>query len=337
MTEESKIEVPNFEATSDGRKIFTPKQWLERFRQYAKRKHKMDITELIRGTEMTQTGWSGKETEIQEDFIWGIGPEALYQMTRAKYKTEPDKIAVKDLIRLFNEYFLQKRNTYHNRGGLFWTRQTESETPEDFWRRLIEIEKECAFEGITAEDLLISKFMTAITDTKLRDKLMKEKKLELKKTIEMIKQKTYERKNQKNTIPEALFLHREKEIKEEPIQRMERSDTRPKNKFTNEKPCKFCNAPNWNATHRCPALGKLCNNCGKKGHFARVCRQRENYKRKVRNVTEDESEIIGGESDESETSIHRIEKINRITDRNKCLTAVVKVNGIEKEFIVDTG
>ena len=102
MTEESKIEVPNFEATSDGKKIFTPKQWLERFRQYAKRKHKMDITELIRGAEMTQTGWTGKEAEIQEDFIWEIGPEALYQMTRAEYKTEPDRIAVKDLIRLTN-------------------------------------------------------------------------------------------------------------------------------------------------------------------------------------------------------------------------------------------
>ena len=335
-TETKQIEVPNFEATSDGKRIFTPKQWLERFRQYTKRKYKMDITELIRGAEMTQNGWTGKEAEIQEDFIWGVGPEALYQMTRAEYKTEPDNIAVKDLIRLFNEFFLPKRNTYHNRGEFFWTKQTETETPEDFWRRLIEIEKECAFEGITAEDLLISKFMTAITDTKLRDKLMKEKKLELKKTIEMIKQNTYERKNRKNTIPEALITSREKEIKEEPIQKMERFGTRPKNRTTNEKPCKFCNAPNWNPTHKCPALDKLCNNCGKKGHFARVCRQKDNYRRNVQNVTE-EITAIGGESDESETSIYRIEEINRITDKNKYLTAKVKVNGIEKEFRVDTG
>ena len=170
-TETKQIEVPNLEATSDGKRIFTPKQWLERFRQYTKRKYKMDISELIRGAEMTQNGWTGKEAEIQEDFIWGVGPEALYQMTRAEYKTEPDNIAVKDLIRLFNEYFLPKRNTYHNRGEFFWTKQTETETPEDFWRRLIEIKKECAFEGITAEDLLISKFMTAIIHRKIEQQM----------------------------------------------------------------------------------------------------------------------------------------------------------------------
>ena len=251
-------------------------------------------------------------------------------MTRAENKREPAKIAVKHLIRLSNENILTKRKTYHNRGEIFWTRQTESETPEDFWRRLKEIEKECAFERITADELLNSIFMTAIPETKLRDKLMKEKKLELKKTIEMIKQNTYERKNWENFIPEALLPHREKEIKEEPIQRMERSDTRLKNKFINEQPCIFRNAPNWNPTHKCPALGKLCNNCGKKGHFARVSRQREKYKRKVRNITQGKSEAIGGESDESETSIHRIERINRITDRKKYLKTTVKVNGIEK-------
>ena len=237
---------------------------------------------------------------------------------------------MKDLIRLFNEYFLPKRNSYHNREEFFWTKQTETETPEGFWRRLIEIEKECAFEGVTVEDLLISKIMTAITDSKLRDKPMKEKKLDSKKTIDMIKQNTYQRKNRKNTIPEALITSREKEIKEELIQKMERFGTRPKNRKTNAKPCKFCNAPNWNPTHKYPALDKLCNNCGKRRHFARECRQKEIYKRKVQIVTEEETTAIGGEAGESESSIYRIEKINRITDRNKYLTAKVKTNGIEK-------
>ena len=50
MTQEAaQIEEQNFEATTDWKKIFTPKQWLERFRQYTKRKYKMDIAELIRG------------------------------------------------------------------------------------------------------------------------------------------------------------------------------------------------------------------------------------------------------------------------------------------------
>ena len=179
--------------------------------------------------------------------------------------------------------FFTKRKTYHNRGKFFWTRQSETETPDDFWRRLIEIEWKCAFEGITAEDVLISKFMTAITDTKLRDKLTDVKKLELKKTMEMIKENKYEN-NRKNIIPEALITNRGKEIKE-PIQKMKRFGTRPKNRTTNEKPCKFCNAPNWNLSYNCPALDEICNKCERKRHFARACRQKEYNKRRRRNVT----------------------------------------------------
>ena len=70
MTQEAtQIEVPNFEATTDGKKIFTPKQWLKRFRQYTKRNYKMVIAEPIRGEEMTQNEWATKENQIQDDFV----------------------------------------------------------------------------------------------------------------------------------------------------------------------------------------------------------------------------------------------------------------------------
>ena len=119
--------------------------------------------------------------------------------------------------------------------------------------------------------------MTAITDKKLRDKIMKEKPLELKKIIELMKQNTYDKKNKKNKIPEASVSTKEKHmIKEKPIQRMERFGTRPKNKNFGNRTCRFCNAPNWTPMHKCPALEANCNKCGKKGHYAKECRQKFN-------------------------------------------------------------
>ena len=96
--------------------------------------------------------------------------------------------------------------------------------------------------------------MTAITDEKLQAKLMKEKTLELKKTVELIKQNTYEKKNKKNTVPEALISAKEKRvIKEEAIKRMERFGTKPKNKTTVNRPCRYCEVQNWTPMHKCPA------------------------------------------------------------------------------------
>ena len=85
--------VPNLEAkASDGNPIFTPRQWLERVRQFTTREHKIDITLLVKGEDITETGWTEKEATIQEDFFWGVGSGELYQITWAEYKTEPDSI-----------------------------------------------------------------------------------------------------------------------------------------------------------------------------------------------------------------------------------------------------
>ena len=66
MTEETKqLDVLNFRAIA---KIFIPKRWVKKFWNCTKRKYKMDITELLRGAEMTQHGWSEKGGELQERF-----------------------------------------------------------------------------------------------------------------------------------------------------------------------------------------------------------------------------------------------------------------------------
>ena len=180
--------------------------------------------------------------------------------------------------------------------------------------------------------------MTAITDKKLRDKMVKEKLLEQKKTIELLKQNTYEKKNKKNTIPEALISAKERHtIKEEPIQRMEKFGTRPKNRITGNRPCRFCGAPNLTPLHKCPALETNCNKCGRRGHYAKVCWQKYANKRTVKQLTEEENDDRDETLSESEESIHHIREIKKIEEKNKHYTATVKINGKKKKFIIDTG
>ena len=116
-----------------------------------KNRHRTTTDRRKSGWTITDSGWTGKEAAIQEEFIWGVRPEALYQIFRAEYKTEPGCIKTKDLVRLSTEHYLPKRKTYHNRGDFLLAKQYEDETLEAFWRRLIEIGKECNFNSSSVE------------------------------------------------------------------------------------------------------------------------------------------------------------------------------------------
>ena len=187
------INLPYLEDTTvDGKKIFSHKEWTERFRHYIKRTHNVDIKSISTDGTITDANWDAKKDEIRQDFIWGAGPGAINEITKGEFNTDPDTIEADRLLTLFKETYKPKRNTYHSRGDFFWAKQEESENPEEHWKKLIQIEKDCEFNGIKPEELLISKFITSITDRKLREKLTREKKLDIKITQELIKQDTYD-------------------------------------------------------------------------------------------------------------------------------------------------
>ena len=99
-----------------------------------------------------------------------------------------------------------------------WVKQTDTETPEDPWEKLIEPEKNAIFPDFSTE-LHISKFTTSITDKNLREKLLEEKELDVPKVVEQIQQITYGGKNKKDAIPGVLISNQEKRIKEKHIQK----------------------------------------------------------------------------------------------------------------------
>ena len=149
---------------------------------------------------------------------------------------------------------MPKRNTYHSCGDFFWAKQEENETPEEHWKKLITLGKNCEFKDFKQEDLLISKFITSITDKKFREKLIRETTLNLKTTVEFITQNSYDRRHKQSTIPAALA--KDKEIKEEPIQKIQpkvKTDKYGDRTTQKKNNCGFCGQQNWNPQHTCPA------------------------------------------------------------------------------------
>ena len=73
---------------------------------------------------------------------------------------------------------MPKWNTDHSRGDFFWAKQEENETPEEHWRKLVSLERNCEFRDMKQEDLRISKFITNITNKKLRENSSAKKNIE---------------------------------------------------------------------------------------------------------------------------------------------------------------
>ena len=169
-TTKNNILLPCLEHTGlDGKKQYTPKEWTKRLRHNIKRIHNIDLKAALSGeTIPISNEWTTKGPEIRQDFIWGAGPSAIETITKGEFNTDPDTINTEKLIQLFKDYYMPKRNTYHS-PDFFWAKQKENEAPEEHWRKIVSLEKNCEFEDIKQEVLLISKFITSIIDKKLRE------------------------------------------------------------------------------------------------------------------------------------------------------------------------
>ena len=143
-------------------------------------------------------------------------------------------------------------------------------------------------------------------------------------------------RHKQSTIPPALA--KDKEIKEEPIQKIQPKYKTDKHGNTTQKKnnCGFCGQQNWSPQHICQAKTAKYNKYQKLGHFARVCRSKQNKSDQRRiNYFEDAS----SEDEENEPEeIRQITQTNKILHDNNDLHGVeMNINWEKQKFIIDTG
>ena len=78
---------------------------------------------------------------MKQDLFLALGHKATHQLGRCDYQTEPDILKLDKLFKLYNRYYLRKSNKCNSR-DFFRSKQTDTQTPDDYRRNLIELQKE---------------------------------------------------------------------------------------------------------------------------------------------------------------------------------------------------
>ena len=159
----------------------------------------IDLSQMVNPKEILPQFRDQLELEIKDTFLWAIGQSALSEMTKTVREREPSTLPLHRLYSLFRLHFTPERNVQHSRADFFDLKRESNETAADVWKRILEVEKNCEFETITAAELLASKFLSLIGkstgDYELKKKIRKSD-MSVEAITEAIHEYMYEKLNE---------------------------------------------------------------------------------------------------------------------------------------------
>ena len=135
--------------------------WWRKFVQYIKMTKDIDLSTMANNKEILPQYRDQLELEIKDVFLWAIGQTAITEMTKTIRQRKPSSLPLHNLYTLFRLHFTPKRYVQHSRADFFDLKRN-GESAADVWKQILEVEKNCEFEAITAAELLASKFLSLI-------------------------------------------------------------------------------------------------------------------------------------------------------------------------------
>ena len=163
-TERNKYKIPILSDRETDLSKANPKMWWEQISEY------IDLTYQKKLDELMEQGTDSMDPHttyhIKGDVIWALGPKAKHEIMRGQWGKELKDISLQELLKLFKKTFLPTRNVFHSRAQFFNIKQEDGETLDEYWKRLVDIERKCEFNTITPEDIISYKFAATINDKK---------------------------------------------------------------------------------------------------------------------------------------------------------------------------
>ena len=136
--------------------------WWRKFVQYIKMTKEIDLSNMTNSKEILPQYSDQLETDIKDIFNWATGQNAITEMTKTVRGREPSSLPLYKLYTLFRLHLTPERNVHHSGADFFDLKREDGETAADVWKRILNVEKNCEFETITAAELLASKFLSLI-------------------------------------------------------------------------------------------------------------------------------------------------------------------------------
>ena len=217
------------------------RMWWEQISEYIQLTYNHNLDDIMdQGTHQMDQHTT---FHIKGDVIWSLGPKAKQEIMRGEWGRELKDVGLQELLKRFNKTFIPARNVFHSRSQFFNIKQDDNETLDEYWKRLVDIERKCEFSRITPEEIITYKFAATIKDKKARDKFIIGP-LKLQTVLETIEKDNY---NRKYGDKKSNKKHKKQIAHTHPARKRKTTDTG-KNEASYRN-CHFCGKPNWSLEH----------------------------------------------------------------------------------------
>lgn len=204
--------------------------------------------------------------------------------------------SVKDVLDKFDEHYKPYRNVTLATFVFNNLIQKPGQNFDSFVTELKLQADQCEF-GAAYDRNVKDRIIQGLRDDVLRERLLREPELSLKKALELCKSAELSKvhslamsQSSSSSQIDALSQQKSKKSQSQPANKSTKPQNVPAryNKNTappsrNQRPCSRCGSHHM--PRNCPAFGKICHKCQMSNHFASVCRQSKKYPTKQHQVS----------------------------------------------------